>query len=423
VREMGVIKDEAISGVLPDSEGFVVHYPGYPSSITRATETLGGTEGILKARRSKSNSLELHFRPEDPHAHPAFAELGPYCSFLLKISKKKTSSTFIDSESPSKSSTAKVANLETVACNSKTASVGNTSNEAQSDETEVHTNLFADIVARVPEAYYFKGMVDYQHVLAVHAEVSRRKKRQWADVEPKFEMLTLQFNMLAFFRRFILILIQSDTTDFYFFFDPSDKNSYWFSMIRNYTTRQISSLKGLGLHDSAMKLILAIKNIKIEIKHPFSPTAHVSVKGYDPRKDPESRIYQSIDFRLPPSIRNSADANTSTEKWRDLCAFRAFPWKCQTALQLCELEDDYIQQEIKKPLEQTTCSEGAGDDFSLQSSYPIGENISKNYLQELFGGFPSSGVAGSNIQDGDISDYQILGDISDDNDNYSDGDN
>ncbi|KAI3929253.1 hypothetical protein MKX01_006489 [Papaver californicum] len=196
---MGVIKDGAISGVLPDSLGFVVHYPGYPSSIPRAIETLGGTEGILKARRSKSNSLELHFRPEDPDSHPAFAEVGPCCNLLLKISKKKTSGTFIDSENPSKSSTTKVANLETVACHSKTAeisqegdvgniaSVGNTSNEVQSDELEVHTNLSANIVARVPEAYYFKGMVDYQHVLAVHAEVSRRKKRQWADVEPKFE--------------------------------------------------------------------------------------------------------------------------------------------------------------------------------------------------------------------------------------------
>ncbi|RZC71148.1 hypothetical protein C5167_034351 [Papaver somniferum] len=194
--EMGLIKDGAISGILPDSEGFVVHYPGYPSSIPRAVETLGGTEGILKARSSKSNSLELHFRPEDPYSHPAFAELGPCCNLLLKISKKKTSGTFIDSENPSKSSTTKVANLETVACNSENAeisregdlgniaSVGNTS---QSDELEVHTDLFADIVARVPEAYHFKGMVDYQHVLAVHAEVSRRKKRQWADVEPKFE--------------------------------------------------------------------------------------------------------------------------------------------------------------------------------------------------------------------------------------------
>ncbi|KAI3932647.1 hypothetical protein MKW98_012618, partial [Papaver atlanticum] len=194
---MGLIKDGAISGVLPDSEGFVVHYPGYPSSIPRAFETLGGTEGILKARSSKSNPLELHFRPEDPYSHPAFAELGPCCNLLLKISKKKTSGTFVDSENPSKSSTTKVA--KTVACNSENAeisqegdlgniaSVGNTSNEAQADELEVHTNLFADIVARVPEAYHFKGMVDYQHVLAVHAEVSRKKKRQWADVEPKFE--------------------------------------------------------------------------------------------------------------------------------------------------------------------------------------------------------------------------------------------
>lgn len=32
----------------------------------------------------------------------------------------------------------------------------------------------------------FKGMVDYQHVLAVHADDARRKKRQWAEVEPKF---------------------------------------------------------------------------------------------------------------------------------------------------------------------------------------------------------------------------------------------
>ena len=31
-----------------------------------------------------------------------------------------------------------------------------------------------------------KGMVDYQHVPAVHADVARKKKRNWADVEPQF---------------------------------------------------------------------------------------------------------------------------------------------------------------------------------------------------------------------------------------------
>lgn len=45
---MGVIKDGSISGVLPSTKLFAVHYPGYPSSIERAVETLGGTEGIEK---------------------------------------------------------------------------------------------------------------------------------------------------------------------------------------------------------------------------------------------------------------------------------------------------------------------------------------------------------------------------------------
>lgn len=43
-------------------------------------------------------------------------------------------------------------------------------------------------------------------------------------------------------------------------------------------------------------------------------------------------------------------------RWDDICAFRVFPCKCQLALQLCELKDDYIQQEIKKPPKEETCN-------------------------------------------------------------------
>lgn len=45
---MGVIEDGSISGFLPSTKLFAVHYPGYPSSVTRAVETLGGTDGIVK---------------------------------------------------------------------------------------------------------------------------------------------------------------------------------------------------------------------------------------------------------------------------------------------------------------------------------------------------------------------------------------
>ncbi|KAI3887082.1 hypothetical protein MKW92_028278 [Papaver armeniacum] len=29
-------------------------------------------------------------------------------------------------------------------------------------------------------------------------------------------------------------------------------------------------------------------------------------------------------------------------KWRDLCAFRLFPWKCETGLKIFKLDDGYI---------------------------------------------------------------------------------
>lgn len=43
-----VIKDGAVSGVLPAAEAFAIYYPGYPSSTERAIETLGGLPEIAK---------------------------------------------------------------------------------------------------------------------------------------------------------------------------------------------------------------------------------------------------------------------------------------------------------------------------------------------------------------------------------------
>ncbi|KAK1268695.1 hypothetical protein QJS04_geneDACA013900 [Acorus gramineus] len=86
-------------------------------------------------------------------------------------------------------------------------------------------------------------------------------------------------------------------------------------------------------------------------------------KGYDPRKDPESRIYQKVDFRIPPLLRHLGNENTTDElkhKWKDLCGFKVFPDKSFTTLQLFELNDDFIQQEIGKPAEQKSCTRTTG---------------------------------------------------------------
>ncbi|MED6193816.1 hypothetical protein PIB30_022864 [Stylosanthes scabra] len=183
---MGVIKDGTISGVLPQNQGFVVHYPGYPSTLSRAVDTLGGIQGILKARNSQSNKLELRFRPEDLYSHPAFGELHPCKGFLLKISKRKLCS----------GHDAKVIGcvpgnrMENERQGNQSESEGLTKDDKIEDciSADKEAKLCADIVASIPEVYCFNGMFDYQYVVPVHEEVARRKKRNRSELEePHFD--------------------------------------------------------------------------------------------------------------------------------------------------------------------------------------------------------------------------------------------
>ncbi|KAG5569285.1 hypothetical protein H5410_059051 [Solanum commersonii] len=192
---MGIIKDGSVSGKLPTNEVFAVHYPAYPSSVERAVETLGGIQGIVKARTSESNKLELHFRPEDPYSHPAFGELKHSNNFLLKISKCKvravqsadSSCGILIQSSRSPVNCEQENSLAAPKVNeSRCLSAGASKEIEMLTLTNLQEHLAANIVSHVSEGYHFNGMVDYQHVLAVHADDARRKKRQWAEVEPKF---------------------------------------------------------------------------------------------------------------------------------------------------------------------------------------------------------------------------------------------
>lgn len=68
---------------------------------------------------------------------------------------------------------------------------------------------------------FSKGMVDYQHVLAVHADATRKRKRNLADVEPESGQLLLDIDFfsrigvalpcLTFF--FVLFIEKGDPVD------------------------------------------------------------------------------------------------------------------------------------------------------------------------------------------------------------------
>ncbi|KAK2993664.1 hypothetical protein RJ640_009479, partial [Escallonia rubra] len=384
---MGVVKEGSISGFLPSSKAFAVHYPGYPSSTARALETLGGTEGIVKARNSQSNKLELHFRPEDPYSHPTLGELHPCHNFLLRISKRKiedgAGGSIRTSECPSSapSNIEQNISLPELMETAKEVSQAATESIAASTEVEAHVphqvqeHLFADVTARVSEAYQFNGMADYQHVLAVHADVARKRKRNWADLEPQFE----KGGLLDVDQEDLMILVPP-------IFSPKDipenvvlkpsvdvslkkkqegvvqhrweipKKVIWEKYVPQDSEQwqwQIAVSKLFDERPIWVKHSLAerlldkglqfggnmLRRLLFRTAYYFSNGPFLRFwirKGYDPRKDPESRMLK--------------------HRWEDICAFRVFPYKCQISLQLFELTDDYIQQEIRKPSKQTTCS-------------------------------------------------------------------
>lgn len=423
---MRLIKAGAVSGLLPSDDAFVVHYPGYPSTTSRALDTLGGVDAISKARSSQSNKLELRFRPEDPYSHPAFGELHPCNNFLLKISKKKHNQRAETDKISSCSSEADPSNSEGKHC--CTESFGTVQEVSQSEtdvvastkavETEVpEEDLSADIIARVSEAYYFNGMADYQHVVAVHGDVARRKKRGWAEQEPSLDHASFidvdQEDLMALLPPLFspkdipekLVLRPSVTLsskkkqegvvqhrwemdiepclalDFgikkiprtvnWKDYVPQDSDQWGCQVAVSelFDERPIWPKQSLTKHlfDKGFKVgAYMLRRLLFRTAYYFSSGPYLRFwirKGYDPREDPESRIYQRIDFRVPPPLRSYCDAaasNGSKHRWDDICAFRVFPYKCQTSLQLFELADVYIQQEIRKPSKQTTCSCATG---------------------------------------------------------------
>ncbi|KAE9450499.1 hypothetical protein C3L33_17607, partial [Rhododendron williamsianum] len=235
--------------------------------------------------------------------------------------------------------------------------------EAQSPQ-EVQDDLSANIVSRISEAYHFNGMVDYQHVLSVHADVARRKKRNWADMEPQFEkgglmdvdqedlmilvpplfsikdvpekvtrssLLCVLIPVFVALRTFIQIPKKVSWEKY--IPEKSEQWEWQMAVCKLFDERPIwvkSSLAERLLDDGVQFGDHTLRRLLFRAAYYFSNGPFLRFwirKGYDPRKDPESRIfmalyfdaypkiflirYQRIDFRVPPSLR-SYDVTVAT---------------------------------------------------------------------------------------------------------------
>ncbi|XP_008661367.1 uncharacterized isoform X3 [Zea mays] len=365
------ITDGAISGTLPAAEAFAVHYPGYPSSPARAARTLGGLPGLAKVRSSDPGArLELRFRPEDPYCHPAFGQSRASTGLLLRLSKRKGAA---------------------APC--------------------------AHVVARVRTAYYFEGMADFQHVVPVHAAQTRKRKHSDSQndnenfgsdktghdeadgdvmmlvpplfsvkdrptkialvpssnaisktmhrgvVQERWEMNVGPTLALPFNTQVVPEKINWE--------DHIRKNSvewgWQMAVCKLFDERPVwprQSLYERFLDDNVHVSQNQFKRLLFRAGYYFStgPFGKFWIRrGYDPRKDSESQIYQRIDFRMPPELRYLLRLkNSESRKWADMCKLETMPSQSFIYLQLYELKDDFIQAEIRKPSYQSVCSRSTG---------------------------------------------------------------
>uniref|UniRef100_A0A0E0C324 Transcription factor IIIC subunit Tfc1/Sfc1 triple barrel domain-containing protein n=1 Tax=Oryza meridionalis TaxID=40149 RepID=A0A0E0C324_9ORYZ len=368
----------AVSGAIPAAEAFAVHYPGYPSSPARAAQTLGGLPAIAKVRGSDPGA-RLELR---------FRPEDPYCH--PTFGEPRVSAGLVLRLSRPKGGTAPPR---------------------------------AEVVARVRNAYHFEG---------------QRAERHLFDEMPHNEDVMMLVPPL--------FSIKDKPTKIALL--PSS-NALSKSMQRGVVQHRWEMDIGptLALPFNVQDILFYCCPVKLLFRAGYyfstGPFGKFWIRrGYDPRKDPESRMFQRIDFRMPPELRNLPRKERRPEKWTEMCKLEVMPSKSFIFLQLFELKDDFIQAEIRKPSHQPTCSEalcrsqqlkenkeasdrhnGTEDqaggnnsdsedaeddeeedkesdgyesppmaddvpDFTLDDPYTSGEGFSNGYLEEMLRNFP-----------------------------------
>ncbi|KAJ7536244.1 hypothetical protein O6H91_12G062100 [Diphasiastrum complanatum] len=397
---MGSIREGRISGKIPEQQQFAVKYPGYPTSLARAIQTLGGEDSISKVHSSDTSYLELHFRPEDPHSHPAFGELHKTSGLLLRISRQT-----------------KKAHIENSFSQGDVVGGKHTQKERGNDghDNEGSLEICANIVSRIHHSYNFDGMADYQYVLPMHANMPNGKKFHHIDtctekrgsmeleevmmiVPPLFslkdmpEEIVLRSSSRAKTKKkdnqqaehgtemdlipnagidFKVEDVPGESTWHQSLVEFSDEWRLYTALAKIFEERPIWTkpmLWGKLVDQNILVTNYQFKRFLSKMAYHFlyGPFRTLWIKkGYDPRKDPESRRYQMVDFRVPRSVRDSflkAELGNFDKAgyWNALCAFKVVPRNTFSFFELCEFQDDFIQMQISKPPERNTCNEFSG---------------------------------------------------------------
>ncbi|XP_006894495.1 PREDICTED: general transcription factor 3C polypeptide 5-like [Elephantulus edwardii] len=297
-----------------------VEYPGVVRDVSKMLPTLGGEEGVSRIYADPTKRLEMYFRPKDPYCHPVCANRFSTNSLLLRVKKKTRRQA-----------------------------------EAPGPEACPQVKFEIEILGTISTTYKFQGMSDFQY-LAVHTDENGRHTSMYDKV------LMLKPEKEDFFNQELPLYIpppifsRLDTpADYFYRPDIQHREGYnnptvssenliglsrarrphnaifvnfeedevptqpleaavqtWKRICTNPIDRKVEEdLKKLFeirpiWSRSAVKANISIHPDKLKVLLPFmayymitGPWRSLWIRyGYDPRKNPDAKIYQVLDFRI-----------------------------------------------------------------------------------------------------------------------------
>uniref|UniRef100_A0A480YUL9 General transcription factor 3C polypeptide 5 n=1 Tax=Sus scrofa TaxID=9823 RepID=A0A480YUL9_PIG len=291
-----------------------VEYPGLVRDVSKMLLTLGGEESVSRIYADPSKRLELYFRPKDPYCHPVCANRFSTSSLLLRIKRRRQR--------------------------------GAPGSEARLD---------LQVLGIVATVYKFQGLSDFQY-LAVHTEPGGRQVSMYDKV------LMLKPEKESFFHQELPLYIpppifsRLDTpVDYFYRPETQHREGYnnppisgenviglsrarrphnaifvnfeddgvpaqpleaavqtWKKVCTNpldqkveKELRKLFEIRPIWSRN-AVKANISIHPDKLKVLLPFmayymitGPWRSLWIRfGYDPRKHPEAKIYQVLDFRI-----------------------------------------------------------------------------------------------------------------------------
>ncbi|KAL2099541.1 hypothetical protein ACEWY4_003935 [Coilia grayii] len=298
---------------LPDNKLVCVEYPGIFSNVDKMLDTVGGERGVSKTYSDSMKRLELRFRPKDPYCHPVYGNRYPSTNLLLRIRRRVR----------------------------------------KGDREEVQISM--EILGVIETTYKFQAMADIQY-LAAHS----KPDKTWTSLYNK--VILRQPEKKEFFDQNVPLFLPppifsrlDSSIDYYYRPDiqhkegcgppvASSENLIGLSRARRphnaifvpFEEKDVPSepleaaklnWKKVSIHASdkrveeeirqlferrpiwsrnAVKANIDVHPEKLKLLLPYvayymltGPWRSLWVRfGYDPRKNPEAKIYQVLDFRV-----------------------------------------------------------------------------------------------------------------------------